>query len=96
MTRRALFTWPSCQVDSSVVRIEPRHPGIPVNFKEWDGMVRLCFGRKNKTLGGIFRTKTVMELIETNYKTYKALQVRPGVIPAVRSLCTGVPPCRRH
>jgi hypothetical protein len=48
---RALFTWPCSQVDSSVVRIEPRHPGIPVNFKEWDGMVRLCFGRKNKTLG---------------------------------------------
>eukprot|EP00227_Mantoniella_beaufortii_P015985 CAMPEP_0197593666 /NCGR_PEP_ID=MMETSP1326-20131121/18716_1 /TAXON_ID=1155430 /ORGANISM="Genus nov. species nov., Strain RCC2288" /LENGTH=300 /DNA_ID=CAMNT_0043159691 /DNA_START=243 /DNA_END=1141 /DNA_ORIENTATION=+ len=69
---------PPPKVDSSVVRIEPRHPGVPVNFKEWDGLVRLCFGRKNKTLGGIFRTKTVMELLEVNYKTYRALQLNNG------------------
>jgi len=51
---------PPPKVDSSVVRIEPRPINtVPVNFKEWDGLVRLCFGRKNKTLGGIFRTKTV-------------------------------------
>lgn len=70
---------PPPKVDSSVVRIEPRPIStIPCNFKEWDGLVRLCFGRKNKTLGGIFRTKTVLELLETNYKTYKALQVNNG------------------
>ena len=70
---------PPPKVDSSVVRLEPRPINtIPVNFKEWDGLVRLCFGRKNKTLGGIFRTKTVLELIEANYKTYKALQINNG------------------
>ena len=70
---------PPPKVDSSVVRIEPRPvSSIPVNFKEWDGLVRLCFGRKNKTLGGIFRTKTVLELIEANYKTYRALQLNNG------------------
>jgi 18S rRNA (adenine1779-N6/adenine1780-N6)-dimethyltransferase len=70
---------PPPKVDSSVVRIEPKPVNtIPVNFKEWDGLVRLCFGRKNKTLGGIFRTKTVLELIEANYKTYKALQLNNG------------------
>jgi Dimethyladenosine transferase (rRNA methylation) len=70
---------PPPKVDSSVVRIEPRPIStIPCNFNEWDGLVRLCFGRKNKTLGGIFRTKTVLELLETNYKTYKALQVNNG------------------
>jgi len=70
---------PPPKVDSSVVRIEPRPINtVPVNFKEWDGLVRLCFGRKNKTLGGIFRTKTVMELIETNFKTYRALQINNG------------------
>lgn len=70
---------PPPKVDSSVVRIEPRPVNsVPVNFKEWDGLVRLCFGRKNKTLGGIFRTKTVMELIETNFKTYRALQINNG------------------
>lgn len=69
---------PPPKVDSSVVRIEPRSPMIDVNFREWDGLVRLCFGRKNKTLGGIFRAKTVLQLIENNYKTYKALQVNNG------------------
>ena len=70
---------PPPKVDSSVVRIEPKPVStIPVNFKEWDGLVRLCFGRKNKTLGGIFRTKTVLELIEANYKTYRALQLNNG------------------
>ena len=70
---------PPPKVDSSVVRIEPKPvSAIPVNFKEWDGLVRLCFGRKNKTLGGIFRTKTVLELIEANYKTYRALRLNNG------------------
>ena len=36
---------PPPKVDSSVVRIEPRNPPPPVNFLEWDGLVRLCFGR---------------------------------------------------
>lgn len=51
---------PPPKVDSSVVRIEPRHPPPPVNFMEWDGLVRLCFGRKNRTLGAIFRTGSTL------------------------------------
>jgi 18S rRNA (adenine1779-N6/adenine1780-N6)-dimethyltransferase len=66
---------PPPKVDSSVVRIEPRSPVPDVNFKEWDGLLRLCFGRKNKTLGGIFRQKSTLELLETNYRTWKALQL---------------------
>ncbi|CBI36945.3 unnamed protein product, partial [Vitis vinifera] len=65
-------------VDSSVVRIEPRKPLPPVNFKEWDGLVRLCFNRKNKTLGSIFRQKSVLSLLEKNYKTVQALQLSGG------------------
>eukprot|EP00775_Hariotina_reticulata_P011210 gene11210-11360_t len=42
---------PPPKVDSSVVRIEPRHPPPPIPLLEWDGLVRLAFGRKNKTLG---------------------------------------------
>ncbi|KAG9457890.1 hypothetical protein H6P81_002398 [Aristolochia fimbriata] len=62
------------KVDSSVVRIEPRKPLPPVSFKEWDGLVRLCFNRKNKTLGSIFRQKSVILLLEKNYKTLQSLQ----------------------
>jgi len=66
---------PPPKVDSSVVRIEPRNPVPDVNFKEWDGLLRLCFGRKNKTLGGIFRQKSTLELLETNFRTWQALQL---------------------
>ncbi|CAA0816536.1 Ribosomal RNA adenine dimethylase family protein [Striga hermonthica] len=72
---------PPPKVDSSVVRIEPRKPLPPVNFKEWDGLVRICFNRKNKTLGSIFRQKNVLSLLEKNYKTLQALQLAPDGRP---------------
>lgn len=65
---------PPPKVDSSVVRIEPRKPRPQVNPKEWDGFIRICFIRKNKTLGSIFRMKNVLSLLEKNYKTLQALQ----------------------
>ena len=30
--------------DSCQVRIEPRNPPPDINFREWDGLMRLCFG----------------------------------------------------
>ncbi|EIE25280.1 dimethyladenosine transferase [Coccomyxa subellipsoidea C-169] len=66
---------PPPKVDSSVVRIEPRHPPPPVNFREWDGLVRVCFGRKNKTLGAIFRQSSTLALLEANYKLHQALAI---------------------
>ncbi|BFI38202.1 18S rRNA (adenine1779-N6/adenine1780-N6)-dimethyltransferase [Marchantia polymorpha subsp. ruderalis] len=65
---------PPPKVDSSVVRIEPRNPLPAIDFKEWDGLIRLCFNRKNKTLGSIFRQKAVCALMEKNFKTHQALQ----------------------
>ena len=56
------------------MRIEPRRPPPPVNLREWDGMVRLCFLRKNKTLGAIFRQASVLALLEANAATIAALQ----------------------
>ena len=64
---------PPPKVDSSVVRLEPKNPPPPVNFIEWDGLVRLCFNRKNKTLSAIFRTKSVLRLLADNLKTHRAL-----------------------
>ena len=64
---------PPPKVDSSVVRIEPRNPPPPINFLEWDGMVRACFGRKNKTLSAIFRQGTTLSVMEQNYKLGLAL-----------------------
>jgi|EP00900_Chrysochromulina_parva_P002836 18S rRNA (adenine1779-N6/adenine1780-N6)-dimethyltransferase len=64
---------PPPKVDSSVVRLEPRNPAPQVNFIEWDGLVRLCFNRKNRTLGAIFHTKSVLKLLAENLKTQRAL-----------------------
>ncbi|KAD4178413.1 hypothetical protein E3N88_27004 [Mikania micrantha] len=69
---------PPPKVDSSVVRIEPRKPAPLVNFKEWDGLVRICFTRKNKTIGAIFKQKRVLSILEKNYKTLQALQISHG------------------
>ncbi|KAM3731378.1 hypothetical protein ACB098_12G159100 [Castanea mollissima] len=46
--------------------------------KEWDGFLRICFNRKNKTLGAIFRQKNVLSLLEKNYKTLQALNLSVG------------------
>mmetsp|Transcript_4195 Transcript_4195/g.11828 ORF Transcript_4195/g.11828 Transcript_4195/m.11828 type:complete len:359 (-) Transcript_4195:427-1503(-) len=66
---------PPPKVDSSVVRIEPRTPPPPINFMEWDGLTRVCFGRKNKTLSGIFRQSATLSSLEDNYRTLQALKL---------------------
>ena len=48
---------PPPKVESRVVRFEQRNPPPAINFKEWDGMVRRCFNRKNKTLNSTFKNK---------------------------------------
>ena len=79
---------PPPKVDSSVVRLEPLNPPPPINFVEWDGMVRLCFNRKNKTLAAIFRHKPVLKLLDENMRTHRALHggaaaaAEPGVATA--------------
>ncbi|KAM5576017.1 ribosomal RNA small subunit methyltransferase [Rosa sericea] len=73
---------PPPKVDSSVVRIEPRRQ-FEVNEKEWDGFLRICFNRKNKTLGSIFRQKKVLSCLEKNYKTLQALNLNPAQQGAV-------------
>lgn len=70
---------PPPKVESSVVRIEPRNPPPPINFMEWDGLVRICFSRKNKTLRAIFNNKTVIAMIDKNYTTWCSLNNKPPV-----------------
>merc|ERR1719454_770452 len=61
---------PPPKVESAVVRIEPLNPPPPINYNEWDGLVRICFNRKNKTTGACFKTKPVIDLLEKNYRVY--------------------------
>jgi len=67
---------PPPKVESSVVRLEPRNPPPPVNFTEWDGLTRVCFVRKNKTLGAAFTSTGVLLMIEKNYRVQCSLQGR--------------------
>ncbi|CAI5441767.1 unnamed protein product [Caenorhabditis angaria] len=68
---------PPPKVDSAVVRIAPKNPPPPVNFVEWEGLLRFCFMRKNKTLSAIFKLSNVVELIEENYKKVCSFKNKP-------------------
>ncbi|XP_026572917.1 probable dimethyladenosine transferase isoform X2 [Pseudonaja textilis] len=61
---------PPPKVESSVVRIEPKNPPPPINFQEWDGLLRIVFVRKNKTLAAIFNSNAVKQLLEQNYRIH--------------------------
>lgn len=68
---------PPPKVESSVVRIEPRNPPPAVNFKEWDGMLRICFLRKHKMLRAIFTQKSTLKIMEQKMKSASALELDP-------------------
>ncbi|KAK8154797.1 dimethyladenosine transferase [Phyllosticta citrichinensis] len=64
---------PPPQVESSVVRIVPKNPRPQISYEEWDGLLRVCFVRKNKTLrASFFGTSSVMDMLEANYRTFCA------------------------
>lgn len=64
---------PPPKVESSIIRLKPHNPPPPINFMEWDGLMRLTFSRKNKTMGGIFKKDNVVQMLTANYKTYCSL-----------------------
>lgn len=61
---------PPPNVESSVVRIEVKHPRPPVDYKEWDGLLRICFVRKNRTVSAGFKATAVLSILEQNYKVF--------------------------
>ena len=64
---------PPPAVESSVVRLVPKSPRPQICYEEWDGMLRVVFVRKNKTLrASFFGTTSVMDLLEANYRTWCA------------------------
>lgn len=79
---------PPPQVESSVVRIEPKlgRERPNVSWEEWDGMLRVCFNRKNKTLHASFLgVKEVIAMAERNYKvwcTMNNIPVDEGIVEA--------------
>ncbi|XP_020280556.1 probable dimethyladenosine transferase [Pseudomyrmex gracilis] len=64
---------PPPKVESNVVRIEPRNPPVPINFQEWDGLTRIAFLRKNKTLSAAFKQTAVTTILDKNYRIHCSL-----------------------
>ncbi|CAK4032198.1 Dimethyladenosine transferase [Lecanosticta acicola] len=64
---------PPPQVESNVVRISPKNPRPQISYDEWDGLLRVCFVRKNRVLrSGFLGTSSVMAMLESNYRTFCA------------------------
>lgn len=64
---------PPPAVESSVVRLVPKNPRPQISYDEWDGLLRVLFVRKNKTLrASFFGTTSVMDMLECNYRTWCA------------------------
>lgn len=64
---------PPPAVDSNVVRIVPKNPRPQISYDEWDGLLRVCFVRKNKTVrASFFGTTSVMDMLDSNYRTWCA------------------------
>ncbi|KAI0063369.1 rRNA adenine dimethylase [Artomyces pyxidatus] len=61
---------PPPNVESSVVRIVPLDPPPPVKFEEFDGLTRIVFSRRNKTVHASFQAKGVTEMLEKNWRTW--------------------------
>ena len=93
---------PPPKVDSSVVRIEPRNPPPPINFLEWDGLLRACFGRSASLLSQCLLPRNSSSchhcaLILCAAPAYVAAAARAsgGVPPALWGLHSLLPPCLR-
>ena len=61
---------PPPKVESSVIRLDPRNPPPPIDFEEWDGMVKLLFNRKNKKAAAIFRSKSTIHGLYQVHESY--------------------------
>ncbi|ODM15899.1 hypothetical protein SI65_08740 [Aspergillus cristatus] len=60
-------------VESSVVRLVPKNPRPQISYEEWDGLLRIVFVRKNKTIRSSFLGQTgIMDMLEANYRTWCA------------------------
>ena len=59
--------------------------------QEWDGMVKICFNRPNKTLAGNFRVKSVLKNLYTIHTNYcKMLEKEPKPFEVVKELIPAI------
>lgn len=65
---------PPPQVDSSVVRLAPLDPPPPVRFEEFDGLTRIAFNRRNKSLRANMQASGVKEMLTFNRQAMPVAQ----------------------
>lgn len=58
-----------------MVRVEPKNPVPDINFSEWDGLLRIIFVRKNKTLSAAFKQSAVLQV---SYSRHFRVTQKPG------------------
>ena len=91
---------PPPNVESSVVRIVPLDPPPPVRFEEFDGLTRIIFSRRNKTIHANFQAKGVSEMLEKNWKTWCSEQDKVCSFheakPELMAMSPSVVGVRRH
>lgn len=63
---------PPPKVDTCFMKIEPKVPRPPININEFDMLLKICFGRKNKTLLGNLKTPLIQAKIK-NIKEFSNL-----------------------
>lgn len=63
---------PQPKVDSAVISIDPRRELPNIDFAEWDGLIKLCFSRPNRTIQATFRKKKVVALLDSNRQAFIA------------------------
>lgn len=82
---------PPPNVESSVVRMTPRNPPPPVRFEEFDGLGRVVFSRRNKTIRASFGARGVSEMLEKNWKTWLAereeVRLREALLLNTLAIC---------
>lgn len=57
------------------MRIEPKNPVPKIDFIQWDGLLRICFSRKNKLIVAIFKKKVFLNLLYRNYTKAKEMMI---------------------
>ncbi|KAK4236475.1 S-adenosyl-L-methionine-dependent methyltransferase [Achaetomium macrosporum] len=66
---------PPPKVESDDIQLGSARPNVA--FEEFDGLLRIAFNRKNKTLRAAFSIKEVLAMCERNYKIYCSLHNIP-------------------
>lgn len=74
---------PAPKVDSAVITIQPRENQPDINFDEWDGLIKLCFARPNRTLQATFKKKKTLAMLDANRSDFMQFNHINAEVPPI-------------